>query len=518
MSDSFVIVALLTGDGLEVGFTDAGHVSLPRSNSDPRLLGFQEGITSVSVPANVLSIDGSGVSGSANLSVSADSFDLLGAVASGVVSTGVNIEIRQLTDEEYFDHAVMLFKGTLSSAKIDEYTGSVDLSFDSSPQVVNVDFPSARIGDAGRFDRPPEGSFDRVLPVVYGLVRRYSIPAIAFSTTASGGGTVDLCIAGHSVYGDINKPGFVRIGNSALGDMSPYYKILESADNYGDSYSFIRIPFNLYDDGIYARDLSGKVNSDGSRMESLGDIITNIWFSYTNNSSKNFDSSRSSYASDRLNKFQCGFAFTEADDGQTLFDVLVGRIGNLPVSFGSPRGLFGWDSKVVPTEHSEVFGLLEFGVNIFERSEINLVGYDKVQNRFRVSFDYDSESEGNTQSLLIDENTSSLCRESQARYGKSQYIKLGVPDVVTPWSAGAYLSNEVNRRAFPRIQISYFSDDISFLSTPMLSVFKVTDTEIGLSDSLFFLESAAPDLQSGGCLITLKSVLSSESTFIRSNL
>ena len=64
---------------------------------------------------------------------------------------------------------------------------------------VNVDFPSSRVGDAGRFDNPPENTFDRVLPVVYGLVTKYSIPAVEFTSTPTGGGEVDVCLAAHVI-------------------------------------------------------------------------------------------------------------------------------------------------------------------------------------------------------------------------------------------------------------------------------------------------------------------------------
>ena len=60
--------------------------------------------------------------------------------------------------------------------------------------------------------------------------------------------------------------------------------------------------------------------------------------------------------------------------------------------------------------------------------------------------------------------------------------------------------------------VSYFCDDSSYLSAPLLSVYKVTDTEVGLDGALFFLEAVRPDIDNGGCLLTLRSVKSTEST------
>ena len=516
MSKPFSICMLLKGEGLLIGFSDGDPVIIGASPSDESEYSFQNGLEQVSVPANKLEIGSGGSSGTASASIPAESFDILGAVASGIVSTGILAEIRYVTEGLFWSECPLLFKGVVKSAGIDEYEGVINLNFEANTQNVNVDFPSSRVGDAGRFDNPPENTFDRVLPVVYGLVTKYSIPAVEFTSTPTGGGEVDVCLAAHVIYGSPERPGFVQLGNSNLGDLAPYYEVKTASDNFGNGYSYVTIPLDLWDDGMYARNVSGKTSADGARMESLGDIIKDLWFSYSGSTGEDFDFARSFYASDRLNRFSCGFAFTEADRGQTLFDVFVGRIGDLPVSFSSPIGMLGWDSTIIPTIGSEVTGILELGVNIFERTDVDLVGYDRVQNRFKVSFKYDEETEGNTASLLVDESNSGLCRESQSRYGKSQYISISIPDVVTPASAGAYLANEINSRAFPRLQVSYFTDDMDFLATPMLSVFKINDEDVGFSDSLFFLESVSPDIDNGGCLITLRSVLSSESTLIRS--
>lgn len=513
MSKPFSILMLLRGEGLELGFSDGELVEAQESPSSGKVYSFGAGLMSLSVPERSISLSGKGSkSGSASASIPESEWDIIRSLKAGVVSAGVHCEFRYFEDGAYWVEAPILFSGFLSSAKLNAYDGTVDLSFGGAERIVNVQFPMKRVGDEGRFENPPEDTFDRILPVVYGTVLRYDIPAIGFDTSAGGGGTVDVCIAAHPVYGSIERPGYVQIGNSDLGNMSPWYEVKNGVDLLGGSYSYITVSMDDWDDGIYARNVSGKLSQDSRPMDGLGDIAQDMWSTYSSKSEGTFDYVRSSYATPILNRFTVGMAFTEAVKGQTLFDVMAGRLGSLPFAFGAPIGLVGWDASIIPNDDTQESGHLSFGVNVFERSDINIAGYDKIQNRFKASFQYDGVSEGNSLSFVIDETNSALCRTSQSMYGQSEYVELSAPDVITPSSVSAYISCEINKRAVPRMTVSYFCDDSSYLSAPLLSVYKVTDTEVGLDGALFFLEAVRPDIDNGGCLLTLRSVKSTEST------
>mgnify|MGYP001208431819 CR=1 FL=1 len=512
MSKSSAILILIEGEGLLKGFSNSGQVEVYESPSSSRSFSFGSSFMNVAVPERSIDLFGSGGFGTASFSVSSQDLSIASLVGSGISIKGLKCTIKNYQEDMYWSEAPLLFSGFVSSASFDPYSEVVDVSLKSEEQSVNTQFPSSRVGDKGRFESPPSNTFDRILPVVYGSVINMPVPAVSFEHSASGAGTVRVCVAAHNVYGSPDRQGFVKIGNNELGDMSAWYEIKSDVDGLGQPYSFISIPLELWDDGIYVREMSGKVTSSGSRLEGLGDIVQDIWSSYSQYNPEAFDSARSSFATTKLNMFSVGISFTDASEGQTLFDLLVGRLGDLPFSFSAPIGLFGWDATVIPSESEPRSGKLQFGVNIFERGEIKIEGYDKIQNRFKVSFSYDNNSEGNTESIIIDETNSGLCRTSQSRYGKSKVREISAPDVVTPFSVGALISAEVNKFAVPRLSMSYYTDDLSFLKKPLLTVFDVTDEDAGIFDQPFFLESVSHDVDNDGCFLALRSIKSIDST------
>jgi hypothetical protein len=516
MSKPFAILVLLRGEGVFVGFSDGPVVEAQKSPSDPEVYSFGAGLSSLSVPSRSVNIFGGGGSSSASFGVLEGAIDILKLIKSGVVSSGLSAEIRYFSQGDYWLESPLLFSGVVNSLKVEPFDGSISMTLGPDIQGVNAQFPPSRVGDKGRFDSPPENTFDRVLPVVYGLVKKYPIPAVTFDLSLGGGGTVDVCLAAHEIYGCADNEGHVQIGNNSLGDMSPWHEIKSGVDNLGSPYSYITIPIENWDDGIYARDVSGKPAAGGQRMDSLGDIALDIWNSYSRSKEAVFDAARSLYANTELNRFSVGFAFTEAAKGQTVIDIMAGRIGDLPFSFSAPIGLFGWDATVVPSQDRPISGKLHYGVNVVERGSIEFKGYDKIQNRFKILYNYDDNTEGNTESVMVDETNSGLCKESQSRYGQSQYIEISIPSVSTPASAGAYVSAEISKRAIPRLQIKYFTDDQSFLQAPLLSVYELTDGEVGIKDEPFFLEAVAADIDNGGCMLTLRSLGSIERVFIGS--
>ena len=516
MMGEFTILVLLKGEGDMVGFSSGVSAIATHSASDQTEYLFGEGVSSVSVPSRRAEIFGNSSSSSASVSISSDAFDLIGMVQSGLVLTGVTCEIRYFSEGDYWVEAPLLFSGVATSAEIDSYDGAVNISFGPNYSLANMEFPSSRVGDKGRFDNAPESTFGRVLPVVYGQVQRYPIPAVNFDYNIAGGGEVDVCVAAHPIYGSVDKPGHIQIGNNRLGDMNTWYEVMSGVDGLGGTYSYITVDLEDWDDGIYATSVSGKTSTDGRRMESLGDIALDLWMSYSGSPETTFDAVRSRYASERLNRFSVGMAFTDSSKNQTVVDIMSGRLGDLPLDFSSPIGLFGWDASIVPDPDCEISGKLHYGINIVSRETVAFGGYGAIQNRFKISFNYDNNNEGNTGSFIIDQSNSALCAESVSRYGESQYVELSAPDVVTPLSVGHFASCEIMKRAFPRLGLRYFTDDPSFISAPLLSVYEVTDEDIGVNSGRFFLEAVTPDINNGGCLIELRSIRSLERAFIRS--
>lgn len=514
MKKESAILALLSGEGINVGFSDGLPVEAIDSPSEDRALSFGQGIISVSVPAREINIYGGGNAGSASISVSQDAIDFLSMVKSGSVATGIRCQIRYFTSGDYWSTAPVLFDGIVSSAKVDTYSNSVDFSIEPNEQNVNSEFPPSRVGDEFRFPNAPSTTFDRVIPVVYGLAKGYAIPAVSFTSSAAGGGRVALCVAGHAVYGSPEKRGYVKIGNNNLGDMTRWYEIKVGSDGLGSTYSYIVVDIDDWDEGVYVIEISGKTSASNERMESLGDIAFDMWMSYSGDSKGYVDFPRIEYARTILNQFTVGFAFTDATQNQTIIDIMVGRFGDLPFSFSAPIGLFGWDATVIPNESSPPSGVLHYGTNIFERGSISISGYNKIQNRFKITYNYDDNFEGNSESITVDGSNSGLCRESIDRYGPSQYRSLSVPDAATPASIGSFISAEVNKVAMPRLSLNYFTEDTSFLTRPLLSVFHVTDEELGIELKPFFLESVSLDVDNGGCILSLRSLASTERTFM----
>ena len=500
MTSFFTIAKIDLGDA-ELLITSDSAITLFKDSDSLEQMRFSTPCLGVSVPARSVDMVGRSASaGSASISLSTEIFDAIDYIASGGSIVGKEVEVRLVYDSEFYEDSYLGYRGVITSFKLDVDEGKVDL--DIGPDFVSVDksFPESKVGDEGRFPDAPEGTKSRAIPVIYGHVKKVPVPIVGFF-----GESARIAIASHHVYGSDEKRGFVKIGTTPKGDLKEHYEIQFRTDSLGQPYSYIDIPKDLWDDSIYLVELHGKTSSNGRAISRLGDTIQDLWLSYAGGSLRNFDAARVSKSTPLLNSIRVGLAITESVVGQSVIDIVAGRLQNMPVRLCYDRGLFAWESVFWPRvgSGSKPF---TFGLDSVQRSSLEITPLDQIRNRFRFKMSFDAKFNETSETRMVDQSNSQSLMNSVSLFGETSIEEVDLSDATDKLGAGIAIDNIIRTRSNPRITITYSGCDSEFLNEALGGCWSITDESCGLNSAEFVLVSVAPEVQSGSVSLTFLSV------------
>lgn len=497
MNQFFTIARIDLGSS-EVLVTSDAPVTLLKDDLE---VSFSVPSLGITVPARSVDMIGtSASSGSATISLSTQTFDAIGHLASGGSIIRKEVEIRLAYDESNYEDCYLAYRGVVSSFDINVDEGSVNLNV--GPDFVSVDksFPESTVGDEGRFPDAPEGTKSRAVPVVYGHVKKMPVPIVGYF-----GESARLAIASHNVFGSLKKPGMVQIGTTPSGDLVDYYRVQTGNDDLGGYYSFIEIPKSIWDDSVYIVEMEGKTSSNGNAISRLGDMLNDLWSTYAGGSLRTLDSARISKSTNFLNSIRVGVAITESVSGQSVIDIVAGRFRNLPVRLCYDRGLFAWESVSWPSSnHGD--GSFRFGIDSVQRSSMTITSLDQVRNRFRFKMSFDAKFNESSETRLVDQSNNPSLRTSVSLFGETPLEEIDLSDATDKLGAGIAIESIVRSRSNPRITVTYAGCDADFLREPLGKSWFITDKDAGLNSSSFVLVAVTPEVSSGTVSLTFISV------------
>tara|TARA_B100000927_G_scaffold278034_1_gene260289 strand:- start:41992 stop:45159 length:3168 start_codon:yes stop_codon:yes gene_type:complete len=481
--------------GFYINMTTEGPVHIVDNEVDQNLMIFDVPVNGVTPPARSVDFIGTGVSsGSLQFAISLSDFDAISHIASGGKIIDSIVECKLVFDDRYYDECYTAFKGVVTSIQVDVEEHIVSINAGPAFKKVDTQFPATSVGDDKRFPDSPEGTRSRAIPVIYGMCRRVPVPIVAYLDS---GKVARILLASHPVFGSRERPGFVQIGNNKLGDMVEYYEVSEGVDGLGAFYSYIDIPSEHWDDSVYIVSMFGKLSSSGGPIERLGDTLDDIWASYANASSEYFDSARARRASRKLNSIRVAMALTEAQNKQSVIDIVAGRLQNMPLRLSFDRGMFAWDAVFWPSSDQSSGNRVIFESNALQRGPVQITDTQSIANKFRFKMSFDARFQESSETRMVDHTSSNLLNLSKSLFGETSIEEIDISDASDKSGAGIAIDNIIRSRSVPRLTVSYSGMSPTLLDSELGQLWKIDDAEAGLRDSPAVLVGVKPEVETG---------------------
>jgi len=373
----------------------------------------------------------------------------------------------------------------------------VSFSLEPPQRRGDIAFPPNTIGDAGRFPTSAENARTQPCPVIYGQAK--GVPLYACTNVppppAPAVSPVRMMIAGHQVVAQS-----VAVRRSA-GSLVANLAVSTAIDGLGGVYSYVTVPAATYnaEQNLHVTSVLGKPDPKAptSPIDGLGDVLLDVWHSYSREDFFDLDRSRVYAAGPRLNRYKIGVAFNERVETGTLFDAMSSRFADaFPVVFNYTGGRLGWDATYLPDDDAatDPVWTLVYDQDAMDRGPVTETSVDEVRHAFLMQFGYDGFEQGETQPVTLDETNFGLARAALTRYGKAPLFRLRAPDVQDSGAAYVLLTDRARARTSVRRRVVYTGLQWEWNDYPLMSVGLVTDPDIGWDVEPFLIESIQPRL------------------------
>lgn len=361
---------------------------------------------------------------------------------------------------------------------IDPNNGTISVTAGPQRYASTLTFPPAligdRVGNARRFPNVSPDALGETVPVLYGYIQDSPLIKLDDQEVEADPPTpVRFLIAGH------------RIASTEIvvvdGDGLPVgtYPVETALDGLGGIYSFVTIGSDAQPDSGFASTVAGYLSNTGGPVHKLGDVLESMWRNY--GQGFDLDWTRITKARTRLNRFSVGLRFDQQLTKVSLVEVVESRIaGQFPVVFGAPTGQYGWDAATWPLPTDLPERALVFEQNAWDSSEVTKPELDSIVNRASITYQRSGRTDRDSEFRYLDGTTSEACRVSIGKWGPSPESQLSFPDVSGLNSddfgqAWAVAEELIKRQGDLHQSITYTTNDVTWLSTPLNTLISVTD-------------------------------------------
>lgn len=263
-------------------------------------------------------------------------------------------------------------------------------------------------------------------------------------------------------------------------EIEEFTEILDSFGVYGQYKGFTP-------QGVYALMVKGKQKQGAEPIASLGDVINDVWSTFGAGLGDSVDWNYSALSTSKLNQYQCDMVVNKSSGKQTLARVLNSRLsGQFPVAFGFPRGKLAWQCTSIPLMPPKSVRSIAFGKELIERVSISETPKKDVQNVVDVQFGVDGARNGTRFTTSINPENNNIARASMSRWGRSRANTIQLADSQDDVTASMIGQEFITLNGGIRITCEYLTEDMSFITTPPLTVFSITDPDAAFSEEDFY--------------------------------
>lgn len=495
------IFIVLDADGAKRGFITDGAPVSATIQGDTLPTGFGAGLDVASLPVRAASLMGENAQDAGSLSavLSLDAFDLwalrsrcpLQKVTVRAWLAPVNgdgIPVNSALTEIDLLPSYEIFRGVLRNPKPDLRARTLQFTAAPDLRLLDAQFPPTVI-TTERFPDAPTENTSNAVPVVYGFVLGLPLYAVSDVTV----NPVKLLVAGHP----IQSTGVTIMRDGAIVAAS---SVLYGIDEFGGAYAYVTVTPVQYAAGsnLYARDVTGWVNPDGTAIDGLGDVLLHLWHTYGNEKFYDLDRVRCYAARDPLNHYKVGMAFNQQETGSGLIRMLQGRLEpQFPVAFGISGGRMGWDCTRIPTDEEIpklVIGTLTYGLDAHDRIDPQESDAGSVVTSIEMHTVAQGQVGGTSGVLTVNRDNMPVLRGAVTRWGESPLHRIDCPDLSVndgPWSVATDLA--VGMSAV-RESPTYLGLDGAWNDAMLYGVVLVTDEECGYEAEPTLVTAVAPTL------------------------
>ena len=263
-------------------------------------------------------------------------------------------------------------------------------------------------------------------------------------------------------------------------EIEEFTEILDNVGVYGQYKGFTP-------QGVYALMVKGKQKQGAEPIASLGDVINDVWSTFGAGLGDSVDWNYSALSTSKLNQYQCDMVVNKSSGKQTLARVLNSRLsGQFPVAFGFPRGKLAWQCTSIPLMPPKSVRSIAFGKELIERVSISETPKKDVQNVVDVQFGVDGARNGTRFTTSINPENNNIARASMSRWGRSRANTIQLADSQDDVTASMIGQEFITLNGGIRITCEYLTEDMSFITTPPLTVFSITDPDAAFSEEDFY--------------------------------
>jgi hypothetical protein len=247
------------------------------------------------------------------------------------------------------------------------------------------------------------------------------------------------------------------------------------------------------DNSLFTGTILGMLGPEEQPLAGLGDVIDHMVHTYGRDQWQELATDRIRPANRVLNRYTVGVLFNERQTGDTLLGLLASRFGGqFPVVFGAVGGRFGWDVVLTPRPDAPPALALSYGVNAFQRTDVQETARSAVRNAFILEWGYRGSTGHAPNTLERRADNDERCRASASRWGRSADFRWQAADVADAATAVLLLSEQVARQSEVFERVGYLCTEPAILRLPYGSVIEVTDSRAGWAGRRFLLESVRP--------------------------
>jgi hypothetical protein len=455
-----------------------------------------EGLVDLNIPLKTIDmLSGTTTASDVSFEIAREMFDPVLAKQAGIPLQRMRANVYWWRGETDLSKVTKVYSGVVGPFTIKDATASASVR--APKHTLNKEFPAGRLGDEGRFSlyvkstRDTSISAAKPCQVVYGTC--YDVPLYLIDFDYIPGipprYRVRFYLASHPIK-DIST---LKVSNDSASYTGGFVTFGQAVDGLGQTYTYVDVDslsssVNSYLEKEWCVATVEGMTDGGQLVEGLGDVLKHLALTYAQGVEA-LDLGRIENARRQLNRYKVGCLFNS--EGTDVLGMLEQRFAQeFPVAFSYENGLYGWDYVGLPDPLPVL--RLRYGHNAVDRSDVSETDVFEVVNQYMVSYKNSSVSAGGSQSLLVNENNSSVCRASVERWGKSVVQSLELPDVVEQATARLVVDDRARLQGKVRTRVSYSVFDSEADKVNLLSVVQVVDPEFLWDDELFIVESVQP--------------------------